>query len=257
MGHYMSPVIHQRYGDAEFSQFPGAEQMAVKYGIERDRLDEYALASHQRAAKATDDGRFADEIVPVAVRDAAGRDTGEMHLRDEGIRADATLAGIAGVKLLTEGGRISAANASQICDGASAVLLVNERGLKKLGVAPLARIHAMDVLGHDPVIMLEAPIPATTRALAKAGLKLADIDLYEVNEAFASVPLAWLHALGADPERLNVNGGAIALGHPLGASGARLMTTLVGALRQRQGRYGLQTMCEGGGMANVTIVERL
>ena len=180
-----------------------------------------------------------------------------MHTVDEGIRFDATLEGIAGVKLIAEGGRCTAATASQICDGASGVLVVNERGLKALGVKPLARIHHMSVLGHDPVIMLEAPIPATARALRKAGMKIEDIDLYEVNEAFAPVPLAWLQALGADPAKLNVNGGAIALGHPLGASGTKLMTTLVNALGKRGKRYGLQTMCEGGGMANVTIVERL
>ena len=180
-----------------------------------------------------------------------------MHTRDEGIRADASLEGIAAVKLLAEGGRISAANASQLCDGASGVMVVSERGLKALGVKPLARIHHMSVIGHDPVIMLEAPIPATQRALDKAGLMISDIDLYEVNEAFAPVPLAWLRKLEADPARLNVNGGAIALGHPLGASGTKLMTTLLHALEQRGGRYGLQTMCEGGGMANVTIVERL
>jgi len=161
------------------------------------------------------------------------------------------------VKLLQEGGCISAANASQICDGATGVMIVNERGLKTLGVKPLARIHHMSVLGHDPVIMLEAPLPATERALKKAGMKMSDIDLYEVNEAFAPVPLAWLKALDADPARINVNGGAIALGHPLGASGTKLMNTLVHALKQRGGRYGLQTMCEGGGMANVTIIERL
>ena len=154
-----------------------------------------------------------------------------MHTVDEGIRFDATLEGIAGVKLIAEGGRCTAATASQICDGASGVLVVNERGLKALGVKPLARIHHMSVMGHDPVIMLEAPIPATARALQKAGMKIEDIDLYEVNEAFAPVPLAWLQTLGADPARLNVNGGAIALGHPLGASGTKLMTTLVNALR--------------------------
>ena len=152
---------------------------------------------------------------------------------------------------------MTAATASQICDGASGVMVVNERGLKTLGLKPLARIHHMSVMGHDPVIMLEAPIPATQRALQKAGMKIDDIDLFEVNEAFAPVPLAWLQVTGADPERLNVHGGAIALGHPLGASGTKLMTTLVHALGQRGKRYGLQTMCEGGGMANVTIVERL
>ena len=170
---------------------------------------------------------------------------------------DATLEGIAGVKLLREGGRITAASASQICDGASGVLVTNERGLKTLGVTPLARIHHMTVIGGDPVIMLEAPLPATHHALKKAGMTIDDIDLFEVNEAFASVPVAWLKDTGADPARLNVNGGAIALGHPLGASGTRLMTTLVHALHARGKRYGLQTMCEGGGQANVTIVERL
>jgi acetyl-CoA C-acetyltransferase len=179
-----------------------------------------------------------------------------MHLNDEGIRFDATLESIGAVKLLQEGGMISAANASQICDGASGVMVVNERGLKRLGIAPLARIHHMSVMGHDPVIMLEAPIPATQMALRKAGLSIQDIDLYEVNEAFAPVPLAWLKTLGADPERLNVHGGAIALGHPLGASGTKLMTTLIHALHSQGKRYGLQTMCEGGGMANVTIIER-
>jgi len=158
---------------------------------------------------------------------------------------------------LQEGGVVSAANASQICDGAAALLVVNERGLKAHGLTPLARIHQMTILGHDPVIMLEAPVPATEKALAKAGMTIGDIDLYEVNEAFAPVPLAWAKALGADPVRMNVHGGAISLGHPLGGSGARLMATLVSALHDRGGRYGLQTMCEAGGMANVTIVERL
>ncbi|MGL4264107.1 MAG: acetyl-CoA C-acetyltransferase, partial [Afipia sp.] len=175
----------------------------------------------------------------------------------EGIRFDATIEGIRGVKTIAEGGKLTAASASQICDGASGVMVVNERGLKALGIAPLARIHHMTMIGGDPVIMLEAPLPATHRALKKAGMKIDDIDLYEVNEAFASVPTAWLKDTGADPSRLNVNGGAIALGHPLGGSGTKLMTTLVNALKQRNKRYGLQTMCEGGGMANVTIVERL
>jgi len=257
LGHYMSPQIRNQYGDTEFSQFTGAEMIAVKYGLEKESLDRYALLSHQRAARATAEGRFDKEILPIRIRDAGGAETDELHTRDEGIRAEASLEGIAAVKLLAEGGRISAATASQICDGASGVMVVSERGLKALGVKPLARIHHLSVIGHDPVIMLEAPIPATERALAKAGLKISDIDLYEVNEAFAPVPLAWLQKLGADPERLNVNGGAIALGHPLGASGTKLMTTLLHALEQRGGRYGLQTMCEGGGMANVTIVERL
>jgi acetyl-CoA C-acetyltransferase len=257
MGFYMSPEIRRRYGEKEFSQFTGAEQIAVKYKLEKDTLDRFALLSHQRAAQAAREGFFDQEIVPVAVRDANGAETGEVHARDEGIRFEASLEAIASVKLLAEGGRITAANASQICDGASGVMVVSERGLKALGVKPMARIHHMSVIGHDPVIMLEAPIPATQRALEKSGLMMSDIDLYEVNEAFAPVPLAWLQKLEADPARLNVHGGAIALGHPLGASGTKLMATLLYALERRGGRYGLQTMCEGGGMANVTIVERL
>ena len=176
---------------------------------------------------------------------------------DEGIRFEASLEAMKAVKLLAEGGSLTAASSSQICDGASGVMVVNEAGLKKLGATPLARIHHMTVLGGDPVIMLEAPIPATQRALEKAGMKIDEIDLYEVNEAFASVPTAWLQQIHADPAKLNSRGGAIALGHPLGGSGTKLITTLVNALKQENKRYGLQTMCEGGGLANVTIVERL
>ena len=259
LGSYMSPAMKARYPGVEFSQFTGAEMIAKNYGIEKEALDRYALESHHRAIAATRAGAFNDEIVPIDIllADGSGSPSGEQHTVDEGIRFEATLEGIAGVKLIAEGGRCTAATASQICDGASGVLVVNERGLKALGVKPLARIHHMSVMGHDPVIMLEAPLPATQRALKKAGMNIADIDLYEVNEAFAPVPIAWLQALDADPARLNVNGGAIALGHPLGASGTKLMTTLIHALGQRGKRYGLQTMCEGGGMANVTIVERL
>jgi acetyl-CoA C-acetyltransferase len=257
LGHYMSPTIRERYPGPEFSQFIGAEMMAEKYQLSREALDCYSLQSHQRAARATQAGGFTAEIVPVAVRVAGSPADEGLHVADEGIRLDATLEGIRGVKLLREGGRITAASASQICDGASGVVVVNDRGLKAMGVQPLARIHHMTVIGGDPVIMLEAPLPATHHALKKAGMKVDDIDLFEVNEAFASVPVAWLHNTGADPARLNVNGGAIALGHPLGASGTRLMTTLVHALQARGKRYGLQTMCEGGGQANVTIVERL
>jgi acetyl-CoA C-acetyltransferase len=257
LGFYVSPQMAARYPDVQFSQFTGAEMIARNYGIEKAELDAYALRSHRNAIAATQAGLFEREIVPVAVRLADGTEPGELHTTDEGIRYDATLVSIAAVKLIAEGGRCTAATASQICDGASGLMVVNERGLKTLGVKPLARIHHMSVMGHDPVIMLEAPIPATQRALLKAGMKIGDIDLYEVNEAFAPVPLAWLQTLGADADRLNVNGGAIALGHPLGASGTKLMTTLVHALGQRGKRYGLQTMCEGGGMANVTIVERL
>jgi acetyl-CoA C-acetyltransferase len=254
-GKYMSPQIEARYPDIEFSQFMGAEMMARKYGLDKDALDKYSFESHQRAIAATQAGSFKDEIVPLEITRADG--SKDIHQVDEGIRFDATLDGIRGVKLLQEGGCITAASASQICDGASGVLVVSEKGLKSLGVKPMARIHHMSLLGHDPVIMLEAPLPATQRALEKSGMKIDDIDLFEVNEAFASVPTAWLKATGADPAKLNVNGGAIALGHPLGASGTKLMTTLINALQQRGKRYGLQTMCEGGGMANVTIVERL
>ena len=181
----------------------------------------------------------------------------QLHTRDEGIRHDASKESIAAVKLLRDGGTLTAATASQICDGASALLVANERALTTHNLTPLARIHNVTVTAGDPVIMLEEPITATQRALKRAAMRIEDIDLYEVNEAFASVPLAWLQVIGADPAKLNVNGGAIALGHPLGASGAKLMATLIHALRARRKRYGLQTMCEGGGIANVTIIEAL
>jgi acetyl-CoA C-acetyltransferase len=255
LGHYKSPNIEQRYPNIVFSQFTGAEMMAEKYGLSKDELDEYSYNSHQRAIAATQAGRFKDEIVPVKITRADG--TTDTHTIDEGIRFDVSLDGIKGVKLIAENGKLTAASASQICDGASGVMVVNEKGLKALGIKPMARIHHLTMMGGDPVIMLDAPLHATERALKKAGMKVDDIDLFEVNEAFASVPTSWLKTTGADPERLNVNGGAIALGHPLGCSGTKLMTTLVNALKQRNKRYGLQTMCEGGGMANVTIVERL
>lgn len=259
MGHYMSPQMQARYPNIQFSQFMGAEMISTKYKLSRDQLDQFAFDSHQRAIAAVNSGAFDGEILPVQVRRADGTASDEMHTVDEGIRFDGTLEGIRSVKLLQEGGSITAASASQICDGATGVMIVSEKGLKALGgkVKPLARIVHMSLLGHDPVIMLEAPIPATTRALKKAGMSINDIDLFEVNEAFAPVPLAWLQVTGADPARLNVNGGAIALGHPLGASGTKLMTTLINALGKRGKKYGLQTMCEGGGMANVTIIERL
>ena len=255
LGTYKSPSMEQRYPNIQFSQFTGAEMMAEKYGLSKDELDEYSYNSHQRAIAATQAGAFKDEIVPVQITRADG--STDTHHIDEGIRFDVSLDGIRGVKLIAENGKLSAASASQICDGASGVMVVNEKGLKSLGVAPLARVHHMTMMGGDPVIMLDAPLHATERALKKVGMKVDDIDLFEVNEAFASVPTAWLKTTGADPERLNVHGGAIALGHPLGGSGTKLMTTLVNALKQRTKRYGLQTMCEGGGMANVTIVERL
>jgi acetyl-CoA C-acetyltransferase len=250
-----SPRMEQRYPDIQFSQFLGAEMMAKKFDLSKDSLDEYAFLSHQRAIAATRSGAFEAEVLPIEIALPDGRK--ELHRIDEGIRFDASLEAIRGVKLLAEGGRITAATSSQIADGASGVMVVNDKGLKALGVQPLARIHHMTVIGHDPVIMLEAPIPATAQALKKAGMKLQDIDLFEVNEAFASVPVGWLKQLDADPDKLNVNGGAIALGHPLGASGTKLMTTLVHALKKRGKRYGLQTMCEGGGLSNVTIIERL
>ena len=254
LGRSKSPRQEERYPDIQFSQFTGAEMIAEKYGFSREALDRYAYESHRRAAAATESGAFRQEIVGLEVETPEGV---VRHDRDEGIRWDASPESIGSVKLLKEGGVISAANASQICDGASAVLVVSERALKEHGLTPLARVHALTVTGGDPVIMLEEPLFATDKALKRAGLKIDDIDLYEVNEAFAPVPLAWLKHTGGDHAKLNVNGGAIALGHPLGASGTKLMATLVHALHKRGGRYGLQTMCEGGGLANVTIIERL
>ena len=254
-GDYKSPRQEERYPGIVFSQFPGAEMLAVKHGFSKDDLDRFGFDSQRKAIAATKAGKFEREIVPLEVTQADGSKA--LHTIDEGIRFDVTLEGIQGVKLIQEGGRVTAATASQICDGASGVMVVNERGLKALGVTPLARIHSMTVSAGDPVIMLEEPLFATDKALKRAGLSIGDIDLYEVNEAFAPVPMAWLKHTGADPERLNVHGGAIALGHPLGGSGTKLMTTLVHALHDRGKRYGLQTMCEGGGLANVTIVERL
>jgi acetyl-CoA C-acetyltransferase len=255
LGGPMSPNMQKRYPNVQFSQFMGAEMVAEKYGLTKDELDEFGYLSHRRAVAAAQGGQFKEEILALEGLDAEGNPV--RHELDEGIRFEASLEAMKGVKLLREGGRITAATSSQICDGASGVLVVSEAALKELNLTPLARIHHMSVLGHDPVIMLEAPIPATERALKKTGMSIDDIDLFEVNEAFASIPVAWQRHLGADPEKLNVNGGAIALGHPLGASGTKLMTTLLYALKNRGKRYGLQTMCEGGGMANVTIVERL
>lgn len=247
--------MQERYPKVQFSQFAGAEMIAKKYNLPKEELDKFALESHMKAKQAVENGWFKDEIVPVEVTLEDGTTT--LHEVDEGIRFDANLEGISGVKLLAEDGRLTAATSSQICDGASAVMVVSEAGLKALGVEPLARIHHLTVVGGDPVIMLEAPIEGTQRALKKAGMSINDIDLFEVNEAFASVPTAWLQQTGADPSRLNVHGGAIALGHPLGGSGTKLMATLVHGLRTHDKKWGLQTMCEGGGLANVTIIERL
>ncbi len=254
LGNYKSPRLEEAYPGIMFSQFMGAEMIVKKHGFTKDDLDAFAFRSHVNAKAATEAGAFANEIIVLDVETPEGI---IKHGTDEGIRMDATLEGIAGVKLLQEGGTITAASSSQICDGASAVLIVSEAALKEHGLTPIARIHNLTVTAGDPVIMLEEPLFATDRALQRAGMKIGEIDLYEVNEAFAPVPLAWAKHVGADPDRLNVNGGAIALGHPLGASGTKLMATLVNALKARGGKYGLQTMCEGGGVANVTIIERL
>jgi acetyl-CoA C-acetyltransferase len=234
-----------RYGDQEVSQFRAAEMIAEKWSLSREEMERFAVRSHERALAARAEGRFDREIAPLA---GITQDEGPRPPDWDKIRSLPTL---------VDGGRLTAACASQISDAAAALLIVNERGLKTHGLTPRARIHHLSVRGADPVWMLTAPIPATAHALEKTGLRLADIDLVEINEAFASVVLAWLAETGADPDRVNVNGGAIALGHPLGATGARLMTTMLHELERTGGRYGLQTMCEGGGQANVTIIERL
>lgn len=246
--------LELRYPGIQFSQFDGAELLAEKYGIGRDELDEFGLLSHQRAAHATSEGYFKREVLPVPIRLEDG--TADIHEVDEGIRAEASLEGMRSLNPLREEGVITAGTASQISDGAAAVMIANERAVAELNLPVRARIHALSVIGSDPVVMLEGPIPATEKVLDKAGLELADIDLYEVNEAFGSVPLAWARALGADLDRLNVNGGAQALGHPLGATGAKLMVTLLHELERRQGHYGLIAICEGGGTANAMIIER-
>ncbi|MEU1196942.1 acetyl-CoA C-acetyltransferase [Streptomyces sp. NPDC005813] len=235
-----------RYGGLPVNQFHGAESIARKWGIDRRAQEEFALRSHRRAVRALDEGRFARETVPY----------GEVTA-DEGPRRDTSLEKMAGLKPVVEGGTITAACSSQVSDGAAAVLLASERAVREHGLTPRARVHHLSVRGEDPIRMLSAPIPATAYALKKTGMSLDEIDLVEINEAFAPVVLAWLKETGADPDKVNVNGGAIALGHPLGATGAKLMTTLLHELERTGGRFGLQTMCEGGGQANVTIVERL
>ncbi|MFJ3804843.1 acetyl-CoA C-acetyltransferase [Streptomyces sp. NPDC090073] len=235
-----------RYGDQPVNQFTGAEMIAARWHISREDQEEFALRSHRRAIRAIDTGRFEREIVP----------HGDVTV-DEGPRRDTTLEKMAGLKPVVDGGTITAACSSQVSDGAAALLLASERAVRDHGLRPRARVHHLSVRGEDPVRMLSAPIPATAHALRRTGLTIDAIDLVEINEAFAPVVLAWLKETGADPGRVNVNGGAIALGHPLGATGARLMTTLLHELERTGGRYGLQTMCEGGGQANVTIIERL
>lgn len=251
----LTDAIRQRFGVSGFNQFASAQMLAAKYGLSREAMDQFALESHLKAARAAMEGAFDAEITPIDVTLEDG--TVLRHDSDEGVRPNATLEGLAGLKPLQEGGAITPGNTSQICDGASAMMVVSERVLKDHGLTPLARVHAMTVTAGDPVLMLEEPINACKRALARAGLTIKDIDLYEVNEAFSSVPMAWAAGMDADPKRLNVHGGAIALGHPLGASGTRIATTLLRALQRRGGRYGLQTMCEGGGLSNATIIERL
>ncbi len=236
----------------------GAEMIADQWGISREELDEFSVESHRRAARATAEGRFAHEIIPVHVRDDDGKDTDEMVTSDEGIRADSTIETLAKLKpAFKEDGKVTAGNSSQITDGASAVLIMSAERAKELGYRPRARFHSFALAGVDPVTMLTGPIPATRKILERAGLTLDDIDLVEINEAFASVVLAWQRELKSDLENVNVNGGAIALGHPLGASGTKLCATLLNELERTDGRYGLLTMCEGGGLANATIIERL
>lgn len=235
-----------RYGNEEISQFRGAEMIADQWNLSREDNEKFAYESHQRALKAIAEGRFEREITEF-----------EGISTDEGPRADTTLEKMSGLKTLTEGGKLTAAVASQISDGSAALLVASEAAVERYGFTPRARIHHISVRGADPVMMLAAPIPATQHALKKAGLSIDDIDAVEINEAFAPVVLAWLADIGADPAKVNINGGAIALGHPIGCTGARLMTSLLHELERTGGRYGLQTMCEGGGQANVTIIERL
>jgi acetyl-CoA C-acetyltransferase len=234
-----------RYGDQEISQFRGSELIAEKWAISREEMEQYSLTSHQRAQEAIRAGYFENEIIPV-----------DGFVTDEGPR-DTSLEKMAGLKTLVEGGRLTAAMASQISDGASAVLLASDQAVKDHGLKPRARIHHISARGADPVYMLTGPIPATQYALEKTGLSIEDIDTVEINEAFAPVVMAWLKDTKADPAKVNPSGGAIALGHPLGATGAKLFATMLNTLERTGGRYGLQTMCEGGGTANVTIIERL
>ena len=254
-GKPFGPAVMKRYHDVQFNQGLSAEMLAERWKLERRQLDEFSLESHRRAARATEQGWFCREILPTMAETAQGTIQAS---RDEGIRPETTLEKMATLKpAFKEDGCITAANSSQITDGAAAVLIMERSVAERLGLRPMARFVAFALAGDDPVMMLTAPIPATRRILERSGLKLEDMDRIEINEAFASVVLAWQAETQADLSRVNVNGGAVALGHPLGASGARLMTTLVHELERSGGRYGLQTMCEGGGMANSTIIERL
>ena len=245
-----SPGWQERFGDQEVSQFRSAEMIAEKWDVSREDMEEFALASHQRALTAISEGRFTGEIEPVTLPDGTVFDTDQCP-------RDTSLEKMAGLQPLAPGGRITAAVASQICDASSAMLIASETAVKEHGLTPRARIHHLSVRGDDPVWMLTGPIPATKHALERTGLSIEDIDLFECNEAFASVVLAWMKETGAPHDKVNVNGGGISLGHPIGATGTRLMTTMLNELERTGGRYGLQTMCEGGGQANVTIIERL
>jgi len=240
--------------ETDFSQFLGAELLSRKYNLAREELDKFAVTSHQKAIYATDHGHFKKEIIPVEGWDKK-RQMSVEHQKDEGIRRGTTLEKTVKLKPLQEGGIITAATSSQICDGASAVLICNERALKRYKLTPRAKIIGMTLAGSDPVLMLEGPIHATKKAFKQTGLTIDDMDLYEVNEAFAPVPLAWLKALGGDLQKMNVNGGAMALGHPLGATGCKLMATLVCELERRKSKRGVLSICEGGGTANTTIIE--
>ena len=245
----------ERYPGVQFSQFAGAEMMAKRWNFSRGDLDSFAYESHKKAIAATESGFFHREIVLVEGDLPSGEK--EMVSIDEGIRFDASLESLSGLKTLSENGVLTAGSSSQICDGAAASMIVNDAGLKKLNIKPRAKVVSLALAGDDPVIMLTGPIPASKTVLDKANLSIDDIDIYEVNEAFAPVPLAWAHELKANKEKLNVNGGAMALGHPLGGTGAKLMTTLLHELERREGKYGLQAICEGGGTANAMIIERM
>ncbi|MFP6663247.1 MAG: acetyl-CoA C-acyltransferase [Deltaproteobacteria bacterium] len=247
--------MKKRYPGVKFNQFTGAEMLAERWGLDRAGLDAFGVESHRRAAEATSTGRFEREIVPVQVKNEDG--TEETFAQDEGIRAGTTTEILAGLKPLSDKALLTAGTSSQISDGAAALLIVNEEGLRKCGGKARARIHTMTLAADDPIVMLGAPIPATQKLLDKSGLRLSDIGNYEINEAFASVPMAWATALGADMARLNPNGGAIALGHPLGCTGAKLMTTLLHEMERADNEFGLQSMCEGGGLANATLLQRL
>jgi acetyl-CoA acyltransferase len=255
-GKPFGPMVAARYHGAQFNQGVGAEMIAEEFGLSRAELDQHALDSHARAARAIDEKRFTEQIAPVTVQHEDGTTT--VVDTDEGVRRGGTLEKLAGLATpFKDNGVISAGNASQISDGAAALLITSSEVAAAHGWTPMARVHSVAVVGVDPITMLKGPIPATEKVLKRGGLTLDDIGVYEINEAFASVTLGWLHTLGADYERLNPNGGAIALGHPLGASGARLMTTLLHHMKQNSIRYGLQSMCEGGGMANATVLELL